>query len=244
MPTTETSPAGSGRGPAGGGRGAAAPGRPAGGRRRRGGDAGRLGLAAGRRGARRDPPGRPQEACQAAHRRRRHAEEAMGMSSVRHVFLARSSSRRGHEARPDGSATVEAQHLLLAIAAAPERATAPGPGLGRARPGSDPRGAGPGVRAEPEPPRGCRRGRRSTSPRPAARRRHRRIGRLGQARAGARLGSVARKKDLQPAHLLLGILRAEVGTVPRALALAGVDRAELVAASAGDQQQLMDGGRT
>jgi D-alanyl-D-alanine carboxypeptidase len=28
-------------------------------------------------------------------------------------------------------------------------------------------------------------------------------------------------------HLLLGVLDAKVGTVPRALALAGVDRAEL-----------------
>jgi hypothetical protein len=33
----------------------------------------------------------------------------------------------------------------------------------------------------------------------------------------------------QPAHLLIGILRAEVGTVPRALAMAGVDRADLIA---------------
>ncbi|MDP9869515.1 MULTISPECIES: Clp protease N-terminal domain-containing protein [Streptosporangium] len=41
--------------------------------------------------------------------------------------------------------------------------------------------------------------------------------------------SVARKKDLQPAHLLLGILRAQVGTVPRALALAGVDQDDLMA---------------
>lgn len=39
--------------------------------------------------------------------------------------------------------------------------------------------------------------------------------------------SVAGKKDLRPAHLLLGILRARNGTVPRAFALAGVDRADL-----------------
>jgi D-alanyl-D-alanine carboxypeptidase len=30
-------------------------------------------------------------------------------------------------------------------------------------------------------------------------------------------------------HVLLGVLEAEVGTVPRSLALAGVDRAELAA---------------
>jgi ATP-dependent Clp protease ATP-binding subunit ClpA len=39
---------------------------------------------------------------------------------------------------------------------------------------------------------------------------------------------VQRKKDLCPAHVLAGILEAQVGTVPRALALAGVDRADLL----------------
>ena len=34
------------------------------------------------------------------------------------------------------------------------------------------------------------------------------------------LGSVARKQDLRPPHLLLGIVQASVGTVPRALDLA------------------------
>ncbi|MFD1931261.1 hypothetical protein ACFSKW_07220 [Nonomuraea mangrovi] len=38
------------------------------------------------------------------------------------------------------------------------------------------------------------------------------------------------KKDLRPAHLLLGVLDTEIGTaVPRALALAGVERTELMA---------------
>jgi D-alanyl-D-alanine carboxypeptidase len=41
--------------------------------------------------------------------------------------------------------------------------------------------------------------------------------------------SVAHKKDLRPAHLLLGILRASTGTVPRALAIAGIDQADLEA---------------
>jgi D-alanyl-D-alanine carboxypeptidase len=36
------------------------------------------------------------------------------------------------------------------------------------------------------------------------------------------------RRNPQPAHLLLGILQAEVGTVPRALSLKGVDRSELV----------------
>lgn len=43
-----------------------------------------------------------------------------------------------------------------------------------------------------------------------------------------RIASVYRKKDLRSVHLLLGVLQAETGTVPRALALAGVDRAGLV----------------
>jgi len=41
--------------------------------------------------------------------------------------------------------------------------------------------------------------------------------------------SVARKKDLRPAHVLLGILLAQAGTVPRALALAGIDQEDLTA---------------
>ena len=32
-----------------------------------------------------------------------------------------------------------------------------------------------------------------------------------------------RKNDVRPGHVLLGVLLADVGTVPRALALAGVD---------------------
>ncbi len=39
--------------------------------------------------------------------------------------------------------------------------------------------------------------------------------------------SIARKKELRPGHLLLGILEAQLGTVPRALALAGIDRSDL-----------------
>ena len=36
------------------------------------------------------------------------------------------------------------------------------------------------------------------------------------------------RKDPRPEHLLLGILQAQVGTVPRVLALAGIDRAVLM----------------
>ena len=39
-------------------------------------------------------------------------------------------------------------------------------------------------------------------------------------------------RQIACAHVALGVLRAQVGTVPRALAIAGVDRAELSAAIA------------
>ncbi|WP_166350391.1 Clp protease N-terminal domain-containing protein [Phytoactinopolyspora limicola] len=51
------------------------------------------------------------------------------------------------------------------------------------------------------------------------------------------LAAVTRKKDLHPAHLLLGVVQAPVGTVPRALALAGISQAELLA---GIEQVLAD----
>jgi ATP-dependent Clp protease ATP-binding subunit ClpA len=130
------------------------------------------------------------------------------------------------EARDDGSAAVEAQHLLLAIAAAPDAGTRQvlaTAGLGHRvlRDALDREfehslaaaGISAAVSDLPQPS--------STSARPS---------RLG---ASARLAiergftSAARRKDLQPAHLLIGILQAEAGTVPRALALAGIDRAGL-----------------
>jgi D-alanyl-D-alanine carboxypeptidase len=39
--------------------------------------------------------------------------------------------------------------------------------------------------------------------------------------------AAAGSRQIRPAHLLLGVLGAQVGTVPRALHLAGVDRAHL-----------------
>jgi ATP-dependent Clp protease ATP-binding subunit ClpA len=129
------------------------------------------------------------------------------------------------EARDDGSAAVEAQHLLLAVAAGPDassRQALAAAGLDREaiRAALDRELehslAAVGVSAAafdlPRP-----------SPRPD------RPSRLG---ASARLAvdrgfSGVGKKALRPAHLLLGILLAEAGTVPRALDLAGVDRAGL-----------------
>jgi ATP-dependent Clp protease ATP-binding subunit ClpA len=142
-------------------------------------------------------------------------------------FLAGILDRARQEARDAGSATVEAQHLLLAVAAAEEPAThrlLAAAGLTHARlrealdreyrqslatagvrpatlDGLPARGAPPGVPG---------------------------MGSSVKLALHRGFGSISRKRDLRPAHLLLGILRADVGTVPRALALAGVDRADLI----------------
>jgi len=45
----------------------------------------------------------------------------------------------------------------------------------------------------------------------------------------AELAGAGQDGRIGPLHLLIGILRADVGTVPRALELAGIDRTDLVA---------------
>jgi len=133
--------------------------------------------------------------------------------------------RAGLEAKEDGSAATEAHHLLLAIAAEPEPIThrvldAVGLDHHAIREALDREferslGAVGVTPAAFELPRASvERGR----PRLAA------SAKLAIERG---LGSVERKGDLRPAHLLLGILHAPVGTVPRALDLAGVDRDDL-----------------
>ncbi|MFC5815648.1 Clp protease N-terminal domain-containing protein [Nonomuraea harbinensis] len=131
------------------------------------------------------------------------------------------------EARRDRSATIEAQHLLLAVAAqedtAPQRVLAEA-GLRHqaVRVALDREFehslSAVGVSAAFGLPRS------SVLPgrRPA-------MGATGRLALERSFASAARKKDLRPAHVLVGILHAEVGTVPRALALAGVDRAALLA---------------
>jgi ATP-dependent Clp protease ATP-binding subunit ClpA len=133
--------------------------------------------------------------------------------------------RAEHEARDDGSATIEAQHLLLAIAGEREAGTHEI----LASVGVDYRAIRDALDREFEhslstvgvsraafdfpPPTGS-----SAQPKMGA------SAKLVLERGFA---SVARKKDLRPMHLLLGVLRAEVGTVPRALAMAGIDQVDL-----------------
>jgi ATP-dependent Clp protease ATP-binding subunit ClpA len=146
------------------------------------------------------------------------------MTTTRFDAYVRSIHDRGaDEARADGSATIEAHHLLLAIAAEPEPATQAiltSAGLDHAaiRAALD-REFEDGLRAA-----GVTRA--ADLPRPG--------GAPGDPSAGSsyRLAmergvAAARGGELRPAHLLLGVLEARVGTVPRALALAGADQDDL-----------------
>jgi ATP-dependent Clp protease ATP-binding subunit ClpA len=142
-------------------------------------------------------------------------------------FLAEVVARAGREAQGDGSSAVEAHHLLLAIAASDE----PGTRELLASAGLDETAiraaldrefahslSAAGVSVD-----------RANLPRPS----HVRddappLGSSIKLAIERAVGSAGRKQGLQPMHLLLGIVQAPVGTVPRALALAGVDRAALI----------------
>lgn len=132
----------------------------------------------------------------------------------------------GREAQADNSTTIEAHHLLLAVAARTD--TAPAQFL--ASVGLD-HGA---VRAALD--REFEQGLRAAGTSLAEMRIERAKG------AGAPVeglgpsvplvlerGVGQQRQPLRPEHLLIGILRAEVGIVPRALELAGHDRAALLA---------------
>jgi D-alanyl-D-alanine carboxypeptidase len=135
--------------------------------------------------------------------------------------------RAQHEAREDDSTTVEAGHLLLAVAAEPESTTRgllESVGLDR----SAIQGA---LEREFEHSLNTVGVSRATYdlPRPSRLPVHPGMGTSAKLALERGFASVSRKKDLRPAHLLLGILSAQAGTVPRALALAGIDRDDLTA---------------
>jgi ATP-dependent Clp protease ATP-binding subunit ClpA len=131
------------------------------------------------------------------------------------------------EARSDGSATIEAQHMLLAIAGQDD---------------TDAQGVLDSAGLDYEALKSALRREFEHSLRTAgvsldafdlqaATRDPSRRPQLGASfkLAMERMAAAAnRRKDMRSVHLLLGVLKAEVGTVPRALALAGVDRADLV----------------
>jgi ATP-dependent Clp protease ATP-binding subunit ClpA len=142
--------------------------------------------------------------------------------SYLHAVLVRAEQ----EARGDGSTAVEAGHLLLAIA---------GEGRVDTRRVLEPAGLDrDAVRAALDrefehslSAVGVSRA-AHTLPRPSGRPAHPGMGTSAKLALERAFAAVPRKKDLRPAHLLLGVLTAEVGTVPRALALAGFDRAALL----------------
>lgn len=134
--------------------------------------------------------------------------------------------RAADEAHHAGSATIEAEHLLLAIAAAQESTTH----QLLSSVGLDHHTIHDALGQEftqslsaavvtvnhgdlPEP---------SRSPK-----RPSRMGASGKLVIERGTAAVRDGEELRPAHLLLGVLLLELGTVPRALALAGVDRADL-----------------
>jgi D-alanyl-D-alanine carboxypeptidase len=138
-------------------------------------------------------------------------------------------NRAREEAKAVGSPSVEAEHVLLAIAAhhgtEAQRILAAG-GLDHDRLLAaldrefEESLAGAGVSL-------------SAFDLPSASPRHDRVPRWGTSfklaiHRAPRGGSGGR---LDSTRLLLGILRAQIGTVPRALSLAGVDRAELAASA-------------
>ena len=64
-------------------------------------------------------------------------------------------------------------------------------------------------------------------PRPSNSPQHPKMGASAKLALERSVASVVRRRYLQPAHLLLGILQAQVGTVSRVLALAGIDQTDL-----------------
>jgi ATP-dependent Clp protease ATP-binding subunit ClpA len=153
---------------------------------------------------------------------------------ARRVVLAAAEE----EAAVRSSPTIEAEHLLLALAAAPglpASALLAGEGLDHdgvlaALERETERSlAAVGVAAEAFALQG---------PPPAPRRRPRfaASGRLALERA-VRTTAARGDRRVTAEHLLVGVLRADLGTVPRALEVAGVDRVALATRA----ERLLDG---
>lgn len=154
--------------------------------------------------------------------------KSSGKSETFGRYLESLIDRARDEARDIGSAGVEAEHLLLAIAAGADslsRSVLNSAGLDHdsVRAALDAefahslRGVGIDDLTRELPP-----------PTPS-------VERPSQLGASVKLAlergtaAAVRGKELRPAHVLLGIVRAPVGTVPRALELAGISRTDLEA---------------
>jgi ATP-dependent Clp protease ATP-binding subunit ClpA len=141
-------------------------------------------------------------------------------------YLRTILEQAGREAQGDGSLTIEAQHVLLAMASQSDTET----GRFLRSLGLDHRALraaldyefehtlkAAGVSLEAS---ASQRAQRSANPAVP----------LGTSvRHALERGLEGVRRAPTPAHLLLGVLRADVGIVPRALALAGFDRSDLLA---------------
>ncbi|MFI7698059.1 Clp protease N-terminal domain-containing protein [Nonomuraea sp. NPDC049480] len=149
------------------------------------------------------------------------------MSRIDH-YIQDVIMRGGAEALEDGSAVTEAHHLLLAIAAIEDTAahrvlTSASLGRQAVREALDREfehslsAVGVSLASFDLP-------RPSRDPKAPPK-----LGASAWLALDRGVAACKGKKDMRPAHLLLGVLDTEIGTVPRALALAGVDRAGLMA---------------
>ena len=149
--------------------------------------------------------------------------------AIRFVVQARAIVRQAEkEAVETGSPLIEAEHMLLAMAGEhgiEARDVLASAGLERdAHRAAQDREfrhsqAAAGVTLPPG-------GLPTASRDPARRARMAASGKLVLERA---LKAAAGRGQIRPGHLLLGVLAAQAGTVPRALALAGVDQGDLAA---------------
>jgi ATP-dependent Clp protease ATP-binding subunit ClpA len=145
-------------------------------------------------------------------------------------YVRTTLEQAGREAQVDHSSRIEAQHVLLAISAQPDTTAARillSAGLGhRALQEAFERESAQSLRAAGVSLEGF------DLPQNEA------IGAAGGIAPVTDLGTSVRtalergvsgiRRNPRPEHLLLGILQAEHGTVPRALALAGIDRGALL----------------
>jgi D-alanyl-D-alanine carboxypeptidase len=142
------------------------------------------------------------------------------MSKFDH-YLNAVLERGAREAHDDGASAVDAHHILLAMAAGSDPVlTAAGLDHAAVRAALDQEFARSLGAAGVTLTTALRRGSRPPQGSPG-------LGASARAAIERGFAAVSRKRDVRRGHLLYGILSAQFGTVPRALDLAGVDRAEL-----------------
>lgn len=146
---------------------------------------------------------------------------------------ARTVVRRAEtEARAEGSRSIEAEHLLLALSTPEDTRAA----RVLAEAGLDHdvlRGALDGQFRDALSAAGVELGEDGPPARQASAAQRPRIGQSGKLALQRALLATAKRGDkrLEACHLLIGILRAEHGTVPRALDHAQIDRQQLAASA-------------